>query len=205
MSYNGMGAYYAPDAAAAPFNNTIPMSGLGACCGSLGDLILTDNKVYWRVKDASETLSSIAVKVYGNVAVQKDIWNANPQGRAQASAKFGDQKWGWYNVGTLLELPKVSGYPDPMVAAEKAGLVKAKEGDTIVIDGETHTVGAGGKISKAGIGLVAGVAMLAVVGVAAFAIFSKKKGGGSSSDSAPASGVRQAAANRRRRRRRHWL
>lgn len=143
----------------------------------LGDLIYNDGTVFWRVKDASETLSSIAVKVYGSVTVQKDIWNANPQGRVQSGAKFGDQKWGWYNVGTLLKLPKVSGYPDPYDAAKKAGLVTAQEGETIVLpDGTTATIGSGGQISKAGMGLYVGLAA-AAVGVMAVVYFSKKKKG----------------------------
>lgn len=143
-----------------------------------GDLIYTDGVVYWRVKDATETLSSIAVKVYGSVTVQKDIWNANPQGREVSSAKFGDPKWGWYKVGTLLRLPKVNGYPDPYDAAKKAGLVTAQEGETVVINGETTTVGAGGKI-KAGLPTLAVVAALAVGTAAVVYVVKKRKASGS--------------------------
>lgn len=179
-SISGLGAVGIQQAAAGYEGRRPRIPKQGPMWG-FGDLIYTDGTVYWRVKDASETLSSIAVKVYGSVTVQKDIWNANPQGRAQSSAKFGDQKWGWYNVGTLLKLPKVPGYPDPYEAAKKAGLVVAQEGETVVLsDGSVATIGSGGQIAKAGMGLYVGLAA-AAVGVCAVVYYAKKKKGGSSS------------------------
>jgi hypothetical protein len=173
MSYYTMNAY----------------SGFGGdlgCCGGLGELFYDGGKAFWRVKDASETLSSIAVKVYGNVSVWPKIWDANTQDRWPQSppgcTAAGGCK-GWYKPGAVLELPLIPGYPDPAEAAPKSGMATAKEGDTIVTSsGKVAKVGAGGKVSglataglskgtMIGLGVAAGAIVLGLV------VLSKKKKG----------------------------
>jgi hypothetical protein len=171
----------------------------------LGDLFYEGGKAYWRVKDASETLSSIAVKVYGTVTAQKDIYNANPQGRWPTTAPAcPDTKWhcwGWYKVGTLLELPKIAGLPDPMAAAPKSGMATAQKGETIVTpEGKVVTVGEGGKIGafatlstpmKIGLGVAAAAAVLGIAVLAS----KKKRTGAGGAQVIPITSARRAAAN----------
>jgi hypothetical protein len=170
-----------------------------------GDLIYQGDKVYWRVQDASETVSSIAQKVYGSASQWTKICSYNDSVgiKRDPQTPKGDC---WYKVGTMIELPTIPGFPDPKAAAPQSGLATAKAGTTVVLDdGKVATIGEGGKIGKAGLASLStnmkiglGVAAAAaVLGIAVLA--SKKKGAPSSAGHAP----QHAVANRRRRHRRH--
>ena len=163
--------------------------------GAFGGLFFDEGKAFWLVQDASETLSSIATKVYGDVTAQKAIYNANPQGRWPTTKAAGcpDQKWncwGWYKKGTQLVLPKIPGFPDPMASAPKSGLAPVTEGTTIVKDsGETLVVTKGGsttstkkKLAQAGLstGAMVGIGVAAAIVLGGAAMLAKRKKTGTS-------------------------
>lgn len=181
MSYRALGSYYMIPGAPG-------YSGFGEESGGLGELFFDGGKAFWRVMDASETLSSIAQKVYGNVTAWPKIWDANPQGRWPQGPPGCPMKpdcKGWYKVGTILELPKIPGFPDPMATAPTSGMAVAKEGTTVVTaSGQTATVGKGGVLTgpgsaKAamGTGTMIGIGVAALALIGGMALLAKKKPG----------------------------
>jgi len=213
MSYGttGVGSYYMLQGLGGMRRNR-PQSftGFGAVGGGSG-VFYDGGKAYWRVMDASETISSIAQKVYGSAQAWPQICKYNDSVGIPRDPKTppGDC---WYKVGTIIELPKLAGYPDPMDSAPKSGIATLPAGTTVVTgSGKVATIGAGGKVTSGGtataamsMGTKIGIAVAALALVGGMALLAKKKKG--ESHAAPHSGVRTTtayAANRRRRRRRH--
>lgn len=176
MQYRGMGTYIPHAYSTAP--KYVSYSGLG-------ELLFEDDKALWRVQAGGETISLIAQKVYGDATVWGKICSHNTSIGIAMDPRTpkGDC---WYKPGTVIELPKIPGYPDPMATAPKSGLPTAPAGSTIVTpSGKVATVGTGGKLtsptaaalSKAGMtpGVMIGLGVVAVAAIAGLALLAKKK------------------------------
>lgn len=164
------------------------MNGLA---GALGDLFFDPDakKAFWRVQQlkAGEKglLSEISQEVYGNAYA--DTWGkivSYNQGRKGVYPAPPPAGPGEYKVGTVLELPTIPNRNAPYSGAKNSSLKVMPEGEFVLPDGSTVTIGPGGDIirgdggsQKAGMstGLLLGIGALVVGGVALLAVTAKKK------------------------------